>query len=137
MKAVVLDTSVIVAGLISSRGASSSLVDALFQNQLAIAYTSAILSEYAEVLDRAEFVDVIKSADRVAVIVKLRTSGILVEPEAVPSANWPDIDDLPFVAAALATEQKILVTLNPRDFVPAATLGIRILSPSAARRELL
>jgi putative PIN family toxin of toxin-antitoxin system len=134
---VVLDTSVLVAGLLSRRGAASSLVEALFRDQLRLVYTAAILSEYAEVLDRPEFAGAITPHDRIGVLLKLRASGILVEPMTVPVAAWPDRDDLPFVAAALATEHKILVTLNPRDFAPAAAFGVRVLSPSAACREHL
>jgi putative PIN family toxin of toxin-antitoxin system len=137
MKAVVLDTSVLVAGLISRRGASAALVEALFRDQVRLAYTGAILSEYAEVLARPEFAGVILPSDRIGIILKLRVSGILVDPATVPPAEWPDVDDLPFIAAALATEQKIVITFNHRDFVPAIALGVRVLSPSEARRELL
>ena len=135
--AVILDTSVMVAGLIARRGAASALVDAFFKNRLALAYTPAMLGEYAEVLERPEFSSVITPADRIGVILKIHTSGRLVEPVNVPHAAWPDVDDLPFVAAALATELKILVTLNPRDFEPAKAFGVRVLSPAEARRELL
>lgn len=137
MSAVVLDTSVLVAGLISRRGAASSLVEALFRDELRVAYTADILREYAEVLDRPEFANEITPNDRMGIILKLRASGLLVEPAAVPKAAWPDLDDLPFVAAALSTEQRIVVTLNQRDFAPAAGFGVRVLSPSEARRELL
>jgi putative PIN family toxin of toxin-antitoxin system len=137
MSAVVLDTSVLVAGLISRRGAAASLVEALFRDGFCVAYTGAILSEYAEVLSRPEFSGEIAPADRIGVILKLRASGVLVTPATVPSAKWPDPDDLPFVAAALATEKKIVVTLNARDFAPAAAFGVRVFSPSEARRELL
>ena len=137
MSAVVLDTSVLVAGLISRRGAAATLVEALFRDELQLAYTSAVLSEYAEVLARPEFAGTIQPSDRIGVILKLRAAGLLVEPASVPSAAWPDRDDLPFIAAALATKQRIVVTLNPRDFAPAAAFGVHVLSPAEARRELL
>ena len=137
MKAVVLDTSVMVAGLIARRGAAADLVDAFFGDRLPVAYTPAILGEYAEVLERPEFAGTILPADRIGVIVKLRASGLLVKPVTVPFADWPDLDDLPYVAATLATERKLVVTLTPRAFAPATTIGVRVLSPSAARRELI
>ncbi len=134
---VVIDTSVLVAGLMARRGAASALVAAFFADRLAVAYTAAILSEYAEVLARPEFGGVITPADRMGVILKLRASGHLVKPVTVPDAAWPDRDDLPFVAAALATARKIIVTLNSRDFAPASDCGVRVLSPRQARVELL
>ena len=137
MNAVVLDTSVIVAGLMARRGAASELVNAFFADRLQLAYTPAILGEYAEVLARPEFAEEFSPTDRIGVILKLRASGFLLKPAPVPEASWPDVDDLPFVAAALATERKIVVTLNSRDFGPAVAFGVRVLSPSEARRELL
>ena len=137
MNPIVLDTSVIVAGLISRRGAASELVQAFFDDRLQLAYTPEIISEYAEVLERPELAEEFKPNDRIGVLLKLRASGLLVKPAPVPRAEWPDLDDLPFVAAALATECKIVVTLNPRDFAPAVAFGARVLSPSEARRELL
>ena len=137
MRPVVLDTSVGVAGLIARRGAASALVDAFFADRLHLAYTPAILGEYAEVLARPEFSGVIEPNDRIGIILKLRASGLLVEPAAVPIAAWPDVDDLPFVSAALAVESKAIITLNPRDFAPAADFDVHVLSPSEARREFL
>ncbi len=137
MRPVVLDTSVFVTGLIARRGAASALVEAFFADRLHLAYTPAILGEYAEVLARPEFAGVIDPNDRIGIILKLRASGLLVSPADVPTAAWPNVDDLPFVNAALAVESKTIITLNPRDFAPAADFDVRVLSPSEARREFL
>lgn len=137
MSPIVLDTSVLVAGFLSRRGAASTLVEAFFRDKLCVAYTSDILGEYAEVLSRPEFAEEIKANDRIGFVMKLRASGLRIEPAAVPKAISPDIDDVPFVAAALAIESRIIVTFNARDFAPAVAFGVRVLSPSEARRELL
>ena len=137
MKPVVLDTSVVVAGFLSARGSPGALLEAFFADRLQLAFSGEMLAEYAEVLARPKFAAVITPADRAAFILKLHVAGFRVEPAAVPRAKWPDPDDVPFVAAALATESKIIVTLNPRDFAPAAAIGVRILSPTVARAEVL
>lgn len=137
MSTVVLDTSVLISGLLSPRGASGALVDAFFSDRLKLAYTSAIFAEYAEVMERPEFADVITAADRIAVLLKVRHCGVLVKPAAVPADDWPDVDDLPFVAAALATEARVIITLNPGDFEAAIRHGMRVLSPAQAKRDLL
>ena len=134
---VVIDTSVFVAGLLSPRKSAGALVSAFFADRLRLAYTGPMLAEYAEVLERPEFGRIITPVDRIGLILKLRSSGILVEPSEVPDADWPDLDDLSFVAAALATKSRILVTLNPRDFQPAVAFGVQILSPSRAKQSLL
>lgn len=137
MSTVVLDTSVLISGLLSPRGASAAWVNAFFSDRIKLAYTPAILAEYVEVMERSEFVDVITPADRMGVILKVRYCGVLVQPAEVPADNWPDADDLPFVAAALATDARVIITLNPGDFEPATRHGLRVLSPAQAKRELL
>jgi putative PIN family toxin of toxin-antitoxin system len=129
MKPIVLDTCIFISGLIG-HGASAALVDGFFANRLSLAYTLEILAEYAEVTERPKFS--IEPSERAAIVAKLRASAVLVQPCTVPNRNWPDRKDLPFVAAALATELKIIVTLNHRDFGPAGSLGVKILSPNQA-----
>ena len=137
MNPVVLDTSVLVAGFLSGRGPSGSLVEALFADRLKLAYSEAVLAEYVEVLARPEFSREITPADRMCFLLKLRSSGVQIIPRPVPAVGWPDPDDVPFVAVALATEEKIIVTLNRRDFAPATALGVRVLSPAKARVVLV
>src|SRR6266496_4094104 len=129
MNECVLDTSALVAGLLSKRGAAARLVDAIFAGGLHPVYTTPIVVEYAEVLARPELA--IAPAERWAILLKLRSSGVLVQPVAC-ALSLPDEDDRAFIEAALATDEKIVVTLNERDFLPARSLGIRVLSPREA-----
>ncbi len=137
MNPVVLDTSVVIAASLSPVGAAGSLLDAFYRDRLSLAYTAQMLDEYVSAMKRPKFAAFIDANDRLSLALKLRASGLLVVPAPVPKAAWPDVDDLPFVAAALATGRKIVVTLNSRDFAPAVAFGVRVLSPSEARRELL
>ena len=137
MNLVVLDTSVVIAASLNPAGASGALLDAFFDDRLVLVYNDSMFDEYMEVMERPKFAAFFDANARLSFAMKLRASGFLVKSVAVPFADWPDIDDLPFVAAALATERKIIVTLNPRDFAPATRFGVRVLSPSAARRELI
>ena len=137
MSPVVLDTSVVIAASLSPLGAAGSLLEAFYRDRIALAYTGALLDEYMEVMERPKFSAFIDSNARLSFALKLRASGVLVVPAPVPKIDWPDEDDIPFIAAALATERKIVVTLNRRDFAPATALGVRVLSPAEARRTLL
>lgn len=129
MTVCVLDTSALVAGLLAKRGAAARLVDAMFSGGLRLAYTAPIVDEYGEVLARPELS--IPTAERWAILLKLRSSGVLVSP--VPfDRSLPDEDDRPFIEAALATDEKIVVTLNRRHLTPARSLGIRVLSTQEA-----
>lgn len=137
MNSVVLDTSVIIAATLNPIGASGRLLDAFYLDRIKLAYTAPVLGEYMEVMARPKFAAFIDDNTRRSLAMKLRASGLVVTPAQVTSVGWPDLDDLPFVAAALATERKVVVTLNRRDFAPALTLGVRVLSPAEAHRELL
>ena len=137
MKPVVLDTSVLIAGSLSPAGAAGALLDAFYDDRLALAYTAAMLAEYMEVMERPKFAVFIDANARLSFAMKLHASGTAVTPAVVPRAAWPDPDDLPFVAAALATARKIVITFNPPDFATAKAFGIRVLSPRQARSELL
>lgn len=137
MSTVVLDTSVLISGLLSARGASAAWVEAFFADRIKLAYTPAIFAEYADVMERPEFAGVITPADRMGIILKIHHCGVPVKPAVVPADDWPDPDDLPFVAAALSTEARVIITLNPADFEPAARHGLRVLSPAQAKREFL
>lgn len=137
MNPVVLDTSVVIAASLSPGGAAGSLLEAFYRDRLQLAYTTQMLDEYMNVMERPKFAAFIDANARLSLALKLRASGYLVLPAPVPDANWPDEDDLPFVAAALSTESQIVVTFNARDFAPAVAFGVQVLSPSEARRELL
>ena len=137
MNPIVLDTSVVIAASIRPGGAAGALLEGFYRDRLPLAYSTQILDEYLSVMERPKFAAFIDANARLSLALKLRASGLLVVPSPVPDANWPDEDDLPFVAAAFATERKIVVTLNRRDFLPAVALGARVLSPAEARRELL
>jgi putative PIN family toxin of toxin-antitoxin system len=130
MNPVVLDTCVLISGLLSPFGASGALLSAFFDNRLKLAYTGDILAEYAGVMERAHFH--IEQSERIAIIMKLRATGLRITPAPVPAIDWPDKKDIPFIAAALATEGKTVITLNPRDFEPAKSCGLRVLSPAQA-----
>jgi len=130
MNPIVLDTCVLISGLLSPFGASGALLSAFFEDRLKLAYSGDIVAEYAGVMERAHFH--IAQSERIAILVKLRATGLRITPVTLPPIYWPDPKDLPFIATALATEAKTVITLNPRDFEPAKPFGLRILSPAQA-----
>ena len=52
---VVVDTNVLVSGLLSAKGPPGQIVDALFSGRLRPVYTDAIMQEYRNVLARPKF----------------------------------------------------------------------------------
>ena len=126
---VVLDTNVLVAGLITPVGACARIVQLMFEGLIEPCVDSRILNEYGTVLQRPLFQ--IPRND-VADVLELINS-VAEEITAIPlSVELPDPHDLPFLEVA-AQSQAILVTGNIRHFPKKAQAGVRVVSP----RELL
>jgi putative PIN family toxin of toxin-antitoxin system len=123
---VVLDTNVLVAGLLSAGGPPGWIVEAVLVGELEPAFDDAIRQEYEEVFRRPEFAfpparidDVLAALDQFGFVVAAAT------PWSIP---LPDRDDEPFLAVARASAS-VLVTGNLRHFPLSARGGVSVLSP--------
>ncbi len=112
---VVIDTNVMVSGVLNPHGPPGRIVSALLSETLTILHDDRILSEYREVLLRPTFgfarsdveglLDFVESAGEHA------RSGPL-------SLVLPDPDDLPFLEVATSGAADALITGNIRHFKP-------------------
>jgi putative PIN family toxin of toxin-antitoxin system len=125
----VLDTNVLVSGLISAKGPPGRLIDAVLARRLQIAFDDRILQEYKDVLARPKFQ--FKPADVTALWEILPFQCHLV---AMPVAGLEASDpgDTKFLEVAAATEAKILVTGNARHYPQKSRRDIVILTPAEA-----
>ena len=127
---VVLDTNVLVAGLLSAAGPPAWIVEAVLTGDLDLAFNAAIRQEYEDVLLRPEFRF---SKPRVeALLAVVDRFGLWVA--AVPPwrVALPDPDDEPFLGVAAVTGS-VLVTGNLRHFPARCREGVSVLTP----RELV
>ena len=123
---VVVDTNVLVSGLLSPFGPPAQIVQMIACGDLCLCFNAAILSEYEAVLGRSRFRF---SLDAVEELVEyIRTSGVLVSPRPLP-APLPDPDDEMFLEVAKSGAAECLVTGNLRDFPEDRRCGVRVLSP--------
>jgi putative PIN family toxin of toxin-antitoxin system len=123
---IVLDTNVLVAGLLNPAGACGRLLDLVLDGTVAFSADERILREYEEVLRRPH---VALSAGTVReVLAFLRHSA---EPVAAPplDAKLPDPDDLPFLEVAAAAGA-VLVTGNLRHHPKKAIGRVSVVSPA-------
>jgi len=124
---IVLDTNVLVSGLLKAHGNAGAIVRGVAGGLLKVVYDARIISEYRDVLSRAKF-----GFDREEIeliIMKIETDGIL--PSVRPLAyRLPDPDDEPFLEVALAIDRTILVTGNKKHFPEQAAPGLPILNPA-------
>jgi putative PIN family toxin of toxin-antitoxin system len=132
---VVLDTSVVVAGLRSSRGASFQLLHQLADRRFAGAASPALFLEYEEVLKRAEH-----RLPAAFVESFLTELAALIDPVQIRFLWRPillDPDDEMVLEAAINGHAEAIVTHNRRDFAAASDrFGIAVLSPGEFLTQL-
>ncbi len=124
---IVLDTNVLVSGLLSPFGPPAEIVRLVSAGSLTLCLDARILTEYAEVLARPRF-----SFDPDAVSALLdyiddRGQNVAAAPL---DTRLPDPDDEPFLEIALACGADCLVTGNLRHFPAEACAGMRVVSAS-------
>jgi putative PIN family toxin of toxin-antitoxin system len=130
----VIDTNVLISAAISPGGICDQLLQLVIAGRLIPAWDHLLLREYRDVLERPKF-----GLSKISVrelLSALPQSGF-VHGVAIKVA-LPDSDDVPFVAVALATEERTIITGNAVHFPTSAMkkLGVRILSPREALNEL-
>src|SRR5215471_10690465 len=124
---VVIDTNVLVSGLIDPHGSPGRVLDYILSRLLIVLYDDRILSEYRDVLLRPAFG--FQRSDIEALLDFIEFSG---EHVTAGPIEWllPDPGDLPFLEVALSGSAEALVTGNLKHFLPARRhYPVSILSP--------
>jgi uncharacterized protein len=125
---IVLDTNVLVSGLLSPAGAPGRIVDLVTSLRVVVVFDDRILAEYREVLARPRLR--IAPAEAAAIVDLIEREGFLVSAEPLP-LQLPDPDDLPFVEVAEAGGAAALVTGNARHFTPLqGTFRVPVIAPA-------
>lgn len=123
---VVVDTNVLVSGLLSPFGAPGVIVRLVSAGRLNLCYDARIVAEYTEVLNRAAFPF---SRDEIgALTAQIEAGGVLASPAPL-AVRLPDPDDEPFLEVAVAARVEFLVTGNGDRFPPDRRAGVRVVSP--------
>jgi len=132
MKLWVIDTNVVVSGLLNPHGPSARVLDAVLDGRVKLVYDARILAEYRDVLHRPR----LKLAPaKITAFLNGLQGQAMVTPSPL-AVTGPDADDILFVEAALATTDKTIVTGNLADYPPEVLHGARVLTPAQAAAEL-
>jgi len=124
---IVLDTNVLVAGLLSPFGPCGEIVRMVSSGELALCLDARILSEYDEVLRRPKFSF---NEDHIAALLEYITCrGHMIASSPLPCA-LPDSDDEIFLEVAIAARAVCLVTGNHQHFPLALCQDVVVLSPA-------
>ena len=120
---IVLDTNVLVSGLLSSRGAPAGILNLVINGSVIILLDTRIFDEYADVLRRDKFgfpEDAVQE-----ILAFIRREGLFTTPRPV-ACTIPDPGDLPFIEVSLHAGVPV-VTGNVRHFRGSGTV---VLTPS-------
>ena len=123
---IVVDTNVLVSGLISPFGPPGILVSLVAGGTLQVCYDARILAEYREVLERPAFS--FRPADINSLLSQIAIKGVRVAPKPLAS-RLPDAGDQPFLEVAVAAGVEFLVTGNLKHYPLCRREGVRVVSP--------
>ena len=133
MKRLVLDTNVLVSGMINAFGAPGRIIDLVREGHVEWVVDDRILSEYREVLVRPKFRSyfTVRDARDLVTFLEHNTHYVVA---TVHVADLPDPDDAPFLEVAL-TAHIPLVTGNTSDFPSHLCRSAKLLTPALYMRD--
>ncbi len=124
---VVIDTNVLVSGLINPHGYPGRIIDLLQVEALQVVVDDRILAEYHNVLRRDAFRAYFSEQDREVILDYLDNNALHIASRFVVRC-LPDLDDAPFLEVALSAEVP-LVTGNANHYPLEKRGNCQVLSP--------
>ncbi len=131
----VLDTNVLVSGLLSARNPPGQIVDGMRAGRLKLVVDDRILYEYRTVLRRPAFDRFIMPHEREWIISFIEFESIQITATS-SIASMPDPDDTCFLEIA-ATASVPLVTGNLKHFPKEICQGVQVYSPAIFIQQLI
>jgi len=123
---IVVDTNVLVSGMLTPFGACGEIVRMLTSNSITLCVDARILFEYEDVLRRSRF----KIGHDMIDIVMEYIAGASEAHSTTPlQSSLPDPDDNQFLEVAVSANVDCLVTGNLKHFPRPLRCGVKVLSP--------
>jgi len=123
---IVLDTNVLVSGLLTPFGVCGEIVRMLTSDEMTLCVDYRILIEYGEVLHRPQFNI---APQKAAVVIEYIQATAETHGTAPLNKALPDEKDNPFLEVALSSGAECLVTGNLKHFPERCRSGVKVLSP--------
>ena len=124
---VVLDTNVLVSGILKPHSKAAAILHLIADGTVQLAYDLRLLTEYREVLSRPQFG--FAKEDVEAVLEQFEREGHLVSAKPL-KFHLDDPDDEPFLEVALSGKASAILTGNKRHFPKRDYEGTKVLSPA-------
>lgn len=123
---VVIDTNVLVSGLLSPYGAAAEIVRMAVASSIDLLYDARIMSEYREVLSRPKFSFEKSNIDILMEFIEHYGIPVAATPLSI---HLPDVDDEPFLEVAIAGDAECLITGNMSHYPARSKHKMRVLTP--------
>lgn len=123
---IVLDTNVLVSGLLSPYSASAQIINLITSGTITLCYDSRILIEYKDVLARPKFQFDPRRVDHLLAFIEM--TGEITAPSPL-NTGLPDPDDAVFLETALAAGAAFLITGNVKHFPEKKRQNVRVVTP--------
>lgn len=130
---IVLDTNVLLSGMLNPSGPPGRIVDFLRTGVLQLVIDDRIIAEYTDVLRREYFLRYFEKSEREDVIEYLSKNSFYTTTSIVIN-NMPDKGDISFLEIALS-ENVPLVTGNLKHYPKRVRKGCIVLSPRQFMNE--
>lgn len=124
---IVIDTNILVSGLLTPYGANGEIVRLVSAGALIVQYDSRIFLEYQDVLSRSKFQFDMQKVN--AFLDYLKQNGQVLSGTPLQK-RLPDPEAEPFLEIAIAGQATCLITGNTKHFPKAFRQKIKIFSPS-------
>ena len=131
---IVLDTNVLVSGILSPNGPPAAVLRALLTERVTLCFDERIVSEYRDVLTRTKFSFDRDLVEELIGFLEAAGSPTLAAPLAV---TLPDPWDQMFIEVAISSNADFLVTGNLKHLPEKAREGVRVVSPREFLEALL
>jgi len=133
MNRIVLDTNVLVSGIINSHGPPGRIVNLLREEMVELVVDDRVISEYRMVLNRPKFRRYFDHQSVSDILNFLQQNTLYMVPVKIIT-GLPDPDDVPFAELALSAGVP-LITGNTAHFPKTLLKSVRILTPAEFLRE--
>jgi putative PIN family toxin of toxin-antitoxin system len=123
---IVLDTNVLISGIITPFGNAARILDMIVLGEIHALYDDRILAEYREVLQRPKFGFERHVIEEFLTFIESEGSKVT----AIPlNEEMIDKGDIPFIETAITGLVDVLITGNKRHFKGKTTRRIKIMTP--------
>lgn len=135
----VLDTNLLVSGVIAAGGLPRRLIDGAKAGEFELCTSEVLLAELLDVLSRSKFAARLSQAGLTppGIVDDLRRIAVIVSPADTPRVVPTDPDDDHVIAAAVIGQADLIVSGDQRDLLPMGSYeGIPITTAREAVERL-